>query len=133
MIGTSILNQVIEAVIGLVNEMGLYATMTRGALGTGNGLACEIGPTSPETVYLDKNQYIPVDFTINGKHDDLLTVSDAMNLIHEELTMRTSYPSTSDWQITDIRTLTEPQIVGREDNNAWVMASALLVMVGTFK
>lgn len=128
---TSRINLAVEAVMGLIDGMDLFALISRGALGTGNGLACEVGPTSPETVYLDKHQYIPIDLTINGKHDDLELLSDTMNLIHEELTMRRSYPSGNGWEITDITTLTEPQIVEREDNNQWVMASALYVKIET--
>lgn len=129
---TSIINQAVEAVAGLINGLSLFATMTRGALGTGNYLSCEIGPTSPEIVFLDKNKYIPIDFTINGKNDDLLTLSDAMNHIHESLTMLREYPSGDNWEIVDISTMTEPQIIAREDNNAWIMASALTVNVYTF-
>ena len=128
---TSIINQAIEAVIRLINGLSPFATMTRGALGTGNYLSCEIGPTTPEAVFLDKNKYIPVDFTINGKHSNLLTLSDTMNGIHESLTMLREYPAGNNWEIVDITTYTEPQIIYREDNNAWVMASALLVKVAT--
>lgn len=127
----SILNQAIEAVMNLIDALSLYASITRGALSAGNSLSCEIGPSSPETVWLDKNQYIPLDLTINGKHSDLETLSNAMNLIHESLTMMISYPSGSNWKITDIATLTEPQVIGREQDNRWMMASALSIRVAT--
>ena len=129
---TSIINQAADAVMTLIDEMGLYAMITRGALTTGDSLTCEIGPTSPDTVWLDKNQYIPIDLTINGKHANLQTLSDALNVIHENLTMMRIYPSGSKWQITDIATLTEPQVIGREQDNRWMMASALSVKVATF-
>ena len=129
----SIINLAIESVIDLIDALGLFATISRGALGTGNGLCCEIGPTSPETVFLDKHQYIPVDLTINGKHNDLQTLSDAMNKIHESLTMAFSYPYGDGWEIVDITTMTEPQIIAREDSNQWIMASALLVKVATLE
>ena len=127
----SILNQAVEAVMDLIDALGLFSLITRGALGTGDGLACEIGPTSVETVWLDKNQYIPVDLTINGRHSNLQTLSDAMNRIHESLTMKTDYPYGENWEIVDITTFTEPQMIGREDSNEWLMASALLVKVAT--
>lgn len=129
---TSILNQVIEAVMGLINALGLFATISRGAMGTANCLTCEIGPTYPRTIWMDKNKYIPVDITINGKHDDLRTLSDAMNNIHESLTMAFSYPAGDKWGITDIATQTEPQVIGRESDNKWMMASALSVKVATY-
>lgn len=128
---TSVLNQAIEAVMDLIDALGLFANISRGALGTGNGLCCEMGPTSPETVWLDKNKYIPIDLTINGKHENLQTLSDALNSIHENLTMMRSYPSGNNWMITDIATMTEPQIIGREPDNKWIMASALTVRLAT--
>jgi len=127
----TIINAAMESVMHLINGLGLFALITRGALGTGNGLVCEVGPSGPEEVYMDKNQYIILDFTINGKHANLQTLSDDMNRIHQELTMLHEYPSGDDWNIVDITTLTEPQIIGREDNNVWLMASALNVKIET--
>lgn len=127
----SILNKAVEAVMDMIDEMDLYSSIKRGALGTEESLTCEIGPTSPETVWLDKNKYIPIDLTINGKHRNLETLSDAMNTIHETLTMLREYPGGDDWEIVDICTMTEPQIIGRENDNRWMMASALLVKVAT--
>ena len=130
--GATIINQAVEAVAGLINALGLFANIYRGALGTGNGLCCEVGPTYPEAVYLDKNKYVPVDLTINGKHTDLQTLSEAMNKIHESLTMLRSYPSGTGWQIVDITTATEPQVIERESEGAWLMASSLYVKVASY-
>ena len=127
----TIINAAMEAVMDLIDDLNLFALITRGALGTGEGLVCEVGPSGPDEVYMDKNQYIILDFTINGKHSNLQTLSDDMNRIHQELTMLHEYPFGDDWNIVDITTLTEPQIIGREDNNAWMMASALNVKVET--
>lgn len=123
----SVINEVVEAVIGLMDDTGPFATVTRGALPTHEGLVCEVGPSTPSEVYLDKNSYIPLDVTLNGKHRDLRTLSDAMNTIHSTLTRATEYPEGEGWQIVDITNYTLPQIVGREDNNDWLMASALSV------
>ena len=131
MTSTSILNQVVEAVMDMIDALSLFAPITRGALGTSESLCCEVGPSGPDYIWLDKNKFIPVDLTINGKHSNLQTLSDAMNTIHESLTMMTDYTSGDKWQITDIATLTEPQIIGREQDNRWMMASALLIKVAT--
>lgn len=127
----TIINQAVEAVAGLINSLHLFSPITRGALGTGNGLTCEVGPSAPEEVYLDKNQYIILDLTINGKHTNLLILSDDMQKIHQDLTMLKGYPSGINWKIVDITTMTEPQIIGREDNNAFLMASALNIKIET--
>ena len=130
-LSTTAIDQAVEAVAGLINGLSLFSSIYRGALGTGNGLCCEVGPTRPETVFLDKNKYIPVDLTINGKHENLLTLTEAMNKIHESLTMLKTYPSGASWEIVDITTMTEPQIIGREDSNQYIMASSLFVKVAT--
>ena len=127
----SVINAAVEAVMNLIDELNLFSTISRGALGTGNDLCCNVAPSSPNTVFLDKNQYIFVDLTINGKHTNFFTLSEAMNTIHESLTMRKTYPSGTNWQIVDITTLTEPQQIGRENSNAWLMASSLLIKVAT--
>ena len=127
----TIINAAVEAVMDLIDGLGLFALITRGALGTGEGLVCEVGPSGPYEVYMDKNQYIILDFTINGKHANLQTLSDDMNRIHQDITMLREYPSGDDWNIVDITTMTEPQIIGREDNNMWLMASALNVKIET--
>lgn len=130
-LSTTVIDQAVEAVAGLINGLSLFSSIYRGALGTGNGLCCEVGPTRPESVFLDKNKYIPVDLTINGKHDNLLTLTEAMNKIHQSLTMLTTYPSGASWEIVDITTSTEPQVIGREDSNQYIMASSLFVKVAT--
>ena len=128
-----IIDQAIESVMDLIDGLGLYATITRGALGTESSLCCEIAPSTPQEVYLDKNQYIFIDLTLNGKNDELETLTNAMNTIHENLTMLKSYPTGDDWHIVDIATITEPQVIGRSDNKGWLMASNLSVRIITEK
>ena len=127
---TSVINEVMEAVIGLMNATKPFAAVTRGALPTGKGLVCEVGPSIPDEIYWDKNVFIPLDVTINGKFSNLKTLLDTMNDIHGALTRATSYPqdtTNNRWQITDILTQNLPQIIGREQNNDWLAASALTV------
>lgn len=121
------INAAIEAVMDTIDGLDLFDTITRGALGTGSDLTCEIGPSSPAEVYLDKDQYITIDLTINGKNDNLARLSEDMNLIHHDLTSRREYPSGTGWQVVDITTYTLPQVIGREDSNLWIMASSLAV------
>ena len=122
---SSVINQVLEAVIGLMNATKPFAKVTRGALPTGQGLTCEIGPTAPEATHMDKNSVIPLDITLNGKHPNLMTLSDTMNKIHSALTRAREYPSATAWEIVDITNLTLPQKIGREQNNDWLMASSI--------
>lgn len=125
----SVINEVLEAVMDMIDGLNLFAKISRGALPAGPGLVCEIGPSTPSEVYLDKNSYIPLDVTINGKHSNLKTLSDAMNTIHAALTRAKVYPADTagNWEIVDISNYTLPQKIGREENNDWLMASSLSV------
>jgi hypothetical protein len=114
-------------VIGMMNATDPFATVTRGALPTGQGLVCEIGPSIPDELYFDKNTVIPLDITLNGKHKNLKTLTDAMNGIHSALTRTRVYPSTERWQIIDIQNQNLPEKIDREQNNDWLSASALTV------
>ena len=51
---TSVVNLAVEAVMDMIDAMKPFATITRGALGIGNGLCCEIAPTNTDTVFMDK-------------------------------------------------------------------------------
>ena len=126
----SVINEVMEAVIALMNATTPFATVTRGALTTGNSLTAEVAPSAPDRVFMDKNSYVFLDVTMNGKHHSLKTLSEAMNKIHSTLTRAKSYTadtSSNRWQIVDITNNTLPQIIGREDNQDWLMASSLSV------
>ena len=127
---TSVINEAIEAVIGMMNALAPFATVTRGALPTGPGLSCELGPSNPQTVYLSKNSYLRLDLTMNGKHPNEKTLLDTMNNIHSHLSRARSYPEDANetrWQIVDIENAMFPRIIGREENNLWIAASSMIV------
>ena len=124
---TSKINLAVESVIGLINGMNNIATMTRGALGTADGLCCEIAPSVAQSVYMDKNAYIQLTLAMNGKHHNLQILSDTMNNVIDTLCRRTEYPSGNGWEIVDITSGNFPRIIGREENNAWLMAGDLIV------
>ena len=127
--GTSAINQAVEAVMDMIDGLSLYANITRGALGIGNSLCCEIAPSIPQEVYLDKNSYIPLTLAINGKHDNLQTLSDALNTIQDTLSRKKEYISGTGWQIVDITSGNLPRVIGREENNQWLMACDLIVKI----
>ena len=127
----TIINEAVSGVMDLIDAQHLFAQIRRGALGNETGIVCEPGASFPNEVYLDKNQYIPIDLTFNAKHPNLETATETMNTIHQVLTMLTTYPSGTGWQIVDITTATLPRVIGREDNGNWLVASAVTVKVYT--
>ena len=126
---SSVLNLAVESVMDMIDALSPFATITRGALGIGNSLSCEIAPSVPEEVYMDKNSYIPLTLALNGKHDDLQVLSDTMNNIIDSLSRAKSYTSGTGWQIVDITAGNLPRVIGREDNNSWIMAGDLVVKI----
>lgn len=121
------INEAVEAVMDLIDAMGNFAQITRGALGTGSGLSCEIAPSVPSEVYYSKESYTPLTLALNGKHSNLQTLSDTLNNIIDTLTRRKTYPSGNGWQIVDITSGNLPRIIGREENNEWLMAGDLII------
>jgi hypothetical protein len=129
MSSTSKIDLAVEAVIGMINDMGNFAVMTRGALGTANGLTCEIAPSMAQEVYLDKNAYIPLTLAMNGKHTNLQTLTNTLNNIIDTLARKKTYTSGNGWEIVDITGGNLPRVIGREENNAWVMAGDIIIKI----
>ena len=125
----SVMNAAIESVMDMIDGMQPFSPITRGALGIGNSLCCEIAPSVPEQVYMDKEIYTPLTVAINGKHDDLQTLSDTLNNIMDTLARLKEYPSSGGWQIVDISCGNLPRVIGRENNNSWLMACDLIVKI----
>jgi hypothetical protein len=123
------LNVAIEAVMDLIDEMGNFAPITRGALGIDEGLCCEVAPSNAPEVYYDKNAYFAITLALNGKHHNLQTLSDTLNGIMDTLTRRTTYPYGNGFEIVDITNGIMPRVIGREQNNAWLMACDIIVKI----
>lgn len=128
-VSTSKINLAVEAVMDMIDAMDNFATITRGALGIGNSLSCEIAPSMVDSVFMDKNTYIPVTLALNGKHDNLQVLSDTLNNIMDTLTRSKTYTSGNGWEIVDITNGNLPRVIGREDNNQWLMACDLVVKI----
>jgi len=123
------IDRAVESVIDLIDALDLFATVKRGALGTSVYLACEIAPSTPQEVYLDKGAYIPLTLAINGKHHNQETLYDALNTIQDTLARRTAYPSGDGFEIVDISRGVLPRIIGREDNNDFLMSCDLVIKI----
>lgn len=128
-VSTSVLNLAVESVIAEINKMSNFADMTRGALGIVSGLCCEIAPSTASEVYYDKNAFIPLTLAINGKHYDLRLLTDTLNNITDTMTRAKSYPSGNGWEIVDVTSGNLPRVIGREENNLWLVACDLIVKI----
>lgn len=126
---TSIIDMAIEAVGQLINALNPFAPIRRGALGADHGLCCEPAPSSVEEVYLDKGYYLPLTLGINGKHANLQILSATLNNIQDTLSRMRTYPTGNGWEIVDITSGISPRVIGREENNDWLMACDLVIKI----
>lgn len=104
-----------------------YATIGIGALPPDDGISMAFGPGGPDATFLNKGICYSVPIVLNGKHTDQQVVADALNAIHAALTMTKTYPSTSEYQITNISTISAPSYLDREQNSQWLYGSSLMV------
>ena len=119
-------SEIITAVQALINKLGLYAKITIGALPPDNGLS--IALTSSRSNYcMNKNSIVDLSAVVNGKHTNQKTVLDALSKIHTVLPRMKEYPSSDNWQITNIESISRPNYLGREQNSQWLYGSSLRI------
>lgn len=126
---TSKIDLAIESVVALINAMDNFASMTFGALGTGNGLCCMLAPSDVERAFLDKNTYAPLTLAINGKHKNLQTLTNTLNNIIDTISRRKEYPAGDGWEVVDVTIGNYPRVIDREENNLWLMSCDLIIKV----
>ena len=122
----SIYNDVLMAVIDLMNETKPYSGIVVGSDVPANGICVLPTPATPRT-FLDKNTDMEWTIALNGKNADQLTVFEALSKIHTSLTRRKDYPSDTNYQIYDISTVAGPRLIGRQENDQWIYGSSLRI------
>ena len=118
--------EIITAVQSLINDLGLYAKLTVGALPPDNGLSIALASSS-SNYFMNKNSTVDLSVVVNGKNINQKTVLDALSQIHTTLPRMTEYPSSDNWQITNIESISRPNYLGREQNSQWLYGSSLRI------
>lgn len=125
-------NAILTAIIGMAQTTSPYCTVSVGSLPADNGICMTYSSGIVGTTFLTKGICYELNIVCNGKHTNQLTVSDALFAIHAALTQTKVYPKTSDYQITDISTVSMPSYLDREQNSQWLYGSSLRVKVFIF-
>ena len=68
-----------------------------------------------------------VSIVINAKSANQQDALEWLALIHEALTLTESYPSGTNWQITNIESSELPSYIDREQNKQYLYGSAVRV------
>jgi len=106
-----------------------YTEIDNGSMPAENGLAMYPGPGLSKQRHFDKGGIYEIVIALNGKHQDLGILLRVLSNIHREISLRTEYPSGTDWEILNIETATPPNYLEREASGTrqWLYGSLLRV------
>lgn len=98
-----------------------------GSLPPLDGVSMAITTGMTESTYLDKGFSQHISIVINAKSANQQDALEWLALIHEALTLTESYPSGTNWQITNIESSELPSYIDREQNKQYLYGSAVRV------
>ena len=121
------IGEVIDLIANLAETTEPYAGIVYGSDPPLNGICMIQNGGYAQETHLDKGMLYSVPVLINGKHTNQQMVLDALTAIHEALTKKTNYNdvSTDAVQVVDIATTAAPSVIGREQNNQWIVGSSI--------
>lgn len=96
-----------------------------GSLPPNNGMAMYIGSGSVDQIHLDKGSTNQLSLVVNSKHINQLTCLDNLSRVQKELTLRTQYPTGTEFEITDISISTIPNLIGQEESSGQYMYGSI--------
>ncbi len=118
----------LSALIDLAETTQPFATILRGPLVDGPSIAMEAAE-SDLTHHMDRNEAVRTAVVVNAKHPDMTTAYEAVMAIQRKLTRLTEYPAGDGWQIVSVWADDIPRLIGREDDNTWLYATALTASI----
>lgn len=122
-------DEVLQAVIDMA-EAAAGVPIVTGSLPPDNGIAMT-GQAASSPIFLDIGSNERMTIVCNGKNTDQQTVIAWLDSVHKHLTRRKNFPSSSEWQIYAIETVSSPRLIGREANSQWLYGSTLAVKFNT--
>lgn len=118
----------LDALIDIAQQTHPFAAILRGPLTAAPSIAMEAAESSIDR-HMDRNEAVRTAVVINAKHPDMTTAYEAVMAIQRKLTRLEEFPSGKGWQIVDVWADSIPRLVGREDDNTWLYASALTASI----
>lgn len=122
----SVYDDVLQAVVELANDTNPYAVVTIGALPANNGI-CMAWASGFLNTFFNKMGAVEMSAILNAKNTNQQAALDALSDIHTALNMTKSYPSSDNYQITNIETIGPPVYLSREQNSQWLYGSSLRI------
>ena len=121
------MKDMIDAICDII-EKGLTITPVIGALPPLGGVAIQASTGGVLAEYLPRTALHRTTLVVNAKDNQQGVALQNLVDIHTLLTKRIGYPSTDDWQIATIRTVTAPDFLGQENDEAYLYGSSIEVL-----
>ena len=120
-------NDMFSRVVSMAQTAFTSPVIVVGSLPPLDGVSMAISMGMTESTYLNKGFSQTLSIVINAKSSNQQNALEWLALIHEALTMTESYPSGTNWQITNIESSELPCYIDREQNNQYLYGSAVRV------
>lgn len=121
------MTDIVDVVCDIIEDDTEYTPVV-GAMPPIDGIGIQQSSGSVVAEYLPRTDLNRTTLVINAKNRRQDVALQALVDIHECLTKRISYPSTSAWQITAIRTVNSPNFLGQENDESYMYGSAVEVL-----
>lgn len=120
-----------QDIVDAVREMAMtanpYSQIVSGSNPPINGICMIQSPSGAPETYKNKGMLKTMSILINAKNEDQSLVYSTLCLIHRVLTKTWAYPNSGNFQVINIETESEPNLIGRENNNQWIYGSSISV------
>lgn len=123
----SVYDDVVQSVINTMQNAGTGDNIYIGALPPDNALSVQVANGSYNAFMSKTTAAIEINLVFNGKNTSEQILSDHMGTIHQYVSTLTQYPITDTFQITNIQTISPPNLIGREQNSQILYGSSLAV------
>ena len=119
----SVYTDVLNAIVGMTTDLGLYSSVIIGPMPTDNGIAIAWANGTLNT-FMNKNADVEMSAVLNAKNTSQQVALDALGTIHTALNMTKTYPSADNFQITNMETSSAAAYLGREENSQYLYGSS---------
>ena len=121
------MTDIVDVVCDIIEDDTEYTPVV-GAMPPIDGIGIQQSSGSVVAEYLPRTDLNRTTLVINAKNKRQEVALQTLVNIHECLTKRISYPSTSAYQITTIRTVNSPNFLGQENDESYMYGSAIEVL-----
>lgn len=121
------MTDIVDVVCDIIEDDTEYTPVV-GAMPPTDGIGIQQSSGSVVAEYLPRTDLNRTTLVINAKNKRQEVALQTLVDIHECLTKRIAYPSTSAWQITTIRTVNSPNFLGQENDESYMYGSAIEVL-----